>query len=275
MGLKIRNGRSFDRVGAPHGHGRRAWRREAVEFAALFVAAGIAHLFSTALGHRRSGALMLVVLGGVLCAIVSAHIWLTHRRDHHGRPSSSRTDPAPEAALPAARLWRVRARVRETPGQLAALAAATAALGGNILSLSTQSDTDGTVDELHVQLPEPVTAPTLVDALTAAGGRSVRVRPATVRELVDPVTRALLLASWAGEDPRRLPVALAALLEARLLPDTGDRVDRVERETLSLTTPTGDRVRLHRPGLPFTATETARALALLGRAHRSAPARPA
>ncbi|MCO5999720.1 hypothetical protein [Actinoallomurus rhizosphaericola] len=274
MGLKIRNGRPIDRGGASHGHGRRAWRREAVEFAALFVAAGVAHLFSTALGHRRSGALMLVVLGGVLCAIVSAHLWLTHRRDRHGHaPNHS----AAGIAVPAARLWRVRARVRETPGQLAALAAATAAIGGNILSLSTQPDTGGTVDELHVQLPEPVTAEALVEALTAAGGRAVQARPATVRELVDPVTRALLLVSWAAADAHRLPAALAALLEARLLPDAGDRTDRAvrsDRDTLSLTAPTGERIRLHRPGLPFTATETARALALLGHARRPAPARP-
>jgi hypothetical protein len=255
MGLKIRNGRSTDGAGVPHGHGRRAWRREAVEFAALFVAAGVAHLFSTVLGHRASGALMLVALGGVLCVIVSAHLWLTHRHDHHRRA------PTPEPRLPAARLWRVRARVRETPGQLAALAAAIAAIGGNIMSLTTQPDVDGTVDELHVQVPAPVTAETLIDALTAAGGRSVRARPATIRELVDPVTRALLLASWAGEDPHRFPVALAALLEARLVPDTGEE----DGETLPLTVPTGERIRLHRPGLPFTVTETARALAMLGR----------
>ncbi|MCO6010387.1 hypothetical protein NE236_36030 [Actinoallomurus purpureus] len=272
MELKIRNGRSIDRAGAPHGHGRRTWRREAVEFAALFVAAGVAHLFSTALGHHESGALMLVALGGVLCVIVSAHIWLTHRHDHHRHASSARTAPAPETGLPPARLWRVRARVRETPGQLAALAAATAAIGGNIMSLSTQPDTDGTIDELHVQLPEPVTAETLVGALTAAGGRAVRACPATMRELVDPVTRALLLASWAGEDPDRLPVALAALLEARLIPDAGDPDGR---ETLSLTSPTGGRVRLHRPGLPFTATETARALAMLGHTGRAVGARTA
>jgi len=268
MALKLRKGRSIDHpgVGASHGHDTRAWRREAVEFAALFVAAGIAHLFSTALGHRESGALMLIALGCVLCAIVSAHIWLTHRRH------SSESRPVSETVVPAARLWRVRARVRETPGQLAALAAATTALGGNIMSLSTQPDTDGTVDELHVQLPEPVRAETLVEALTAAGGRSVRARPAAMRELVDPVTRALLLASWAGEDPDRLPVALAALLDARLVPDTGDHDGR---ETLSLAAPSGDRIRLHRPGLPFTATETARALALLGQADRTAEPRTA
>lgn len=287
MGWKIRNGRPIDHGDVFHGRHRRAWRREVVEFAALFVAAGIAHLFSTALGDRRSGAFMLLALGGVLCVIVPVHLWLTHRRDHHRYAPSG---PAPRADLPAARLWRVRARVRETPGQLAALAAATAALGGNILSLSTQADTGGTVDELHVQLPEPVTGMTLVHALTTAGGRSVQARPATVRELVDPVTRALLLASWAAADPHRLPVALAALLEARLVPDTGDRpaarFDRFSRagwtsradgpggETLTLTAPTGERIRLYRPGLPFTATETARALALLGHAARPAAARP-
>ncbi|MFB9839401.1 GNAT family N-acetyltransferase, partial [Actinoallomurus acaciae] len=101
-------------------------------------------------------------------------------------------------------------------------------------------------------------------ALTSAGGREVSVLPATMHQLVDPITRALLLASSVGADPRRLSAALAAMLDARPLPSGRAR----SRKTLLLAPATGRPIRLHRPGLPFTATETARALALLELARR-------
>ncbi len=244
----MRYGRSTDH---PHPRGKHTWRREVVEFAALFVAAGTAHLFSTALGHREAGTTMLLALGGVLLVVATIHLWWSHRRDRQ----------RPPVRQEAGNLWRVRARVRETPGQLAALAAATAATGGNIMSLNTHHDTDGTVDELYVRMPSPVRAETLVAALSAAGGRAVTARPATVHELVDPVTRALLLASSVRLDPRRLPAALATLLDAQLV-RSGDG------ETLSLVSSTGHPIRLRRPGMPFTAGETARALAMLEHARR-------
>ncbi|GLY78018.1 hypothetical protein Airi01_062850 [Actinoallomurus iriomotensis] len=246
MRLKIRRGH------AP-GH-RGTWRREAVEFGALFIAAGIAHVFSTALGHRESGSVILISLGVALCALVAAHLWWAHRRSR----------PRDVIASPPARLWRVRAQVRDTPGQLAALAAAIAAAGGNIMSLNSQSDLGGTVDELYVRMPAPIPAETLVRALTSAGGREVSVLPATMHQLVDPITRALLLASSVGADPRRLPAALAAMLDAHPLPAGRAR----SRETLLLAPATGRPIRLHRPGLPFTATETARALVMLELARR-------
>ncbi|MFB9839038.1 hypothetical protein ACFFNX_43515, partial [Actinoallomurus acaciae] len=127
MRLKIRRGH------AP-GH-RGTWRHEVVEFGTLFIAAGIAHVFSTALGHRESGSVMLIGLGVALCAFIAAHLWWAHRRSR----------PRDVIASPPARLWRVRAQVRDTPGRLAALAAAIAAAGGNIMSLTSQSDLGGTV----------------------------------------------------------------------------------------------------------------------------------
>lgn len=242
MAIKIRRG------GAPRGRG--AWRREAVEFGALFTAAGLAHVLSTELGNREAGSVMLVGLGGVLCVIVAVHLWWAHRREH--RPHATPLSPAG--------LWRVRAQVRDAPGRLAALAAAIARIDGNILSLSSQSDADGTVDELYVQLPAGVAAGTLVAALTSAGGRAVGVLPATMHELVDPITRTLLLASSVQAEPRRLPTVLATMLDAQLVPEDA-RDDG--RETLSLVAATGRPIRLHRPGMPFTASETARALAML------------
>jgi hypothetical protein len=272
MGSKIMRSadhRDTHSAHAPPRRGRGAWRRDIAELAALFVAAGIAHLFSSLLGHRASGPEMLIGLGGVLLVIVSVHLWWTHRHEHR-RPgqSAGRHGGGAERAVG---LWRVRARVRDTPGRLAAVAAATAATGGNIMSLSSQLDTDGTVDEMYVRMPSPVPAETLVGALTSAGGREVTARPASMHELVDPVTRALLLASAVRADPRCLPAALATLLDARLVSSSGG--DRGGRETLSLATAAGRPIRLRRPGVPFTATEIARALGLLG--HERHAERPA
>jgi hypothetical protein len=265
MGFRIRRSPGHRGVHVPHHPGKSAWRRDIAEFAALFVAAGIAHLFSTVLGHRASGPEMLVGLGGILIVIVSVHLWWTHRREHH-RPGRT-GDARDGGAQPSVSLWRVRARVRDTPGQLAAMAAATAATGGNIMSLSSQLDTDGTVDEIYVQMPSPVPAETLVTALTSAGGREVTARPATMHELVDPVTRALLLASAACANPQRLPVALATLLDAHLVSSSSSSDgDRGGRETLSLVASAGRPIRLRRPGVPFTASEIARALAMLDHA---------
>src|SRR3954452_19038293 len=113
MAIKIRRG------GASGGKG--AWRREAVEFGALFTAAGLAHVVSTGLGHRESGSVMLVGLGGVLCVIVAVHLWWAHRRDH--RPYAAPLSPA--------RLWRVRAPGRDAPARVARLAAAAPGGGGH------------------------------------------------------------------------------------------------------------------------------------------------
>jgi hypothetical protein len=270
MGLETsgsgpRGDRSARGARGARAHGKGLWRREAVEFAALFIAAGVAHLFATALGLHEAGAMILIGLGGALCVIVTAHLWLSHRREARPLPHHARSDVPAEPA----RLWRVRAQVRETPGRLAALAAATAATGGNIMSLSTQPDVDGTVDELYVQMPAPVPGEALVTALTAAGGHAVSARPATMHELVDPVARALLLASSVREAPRRLPDVLAALLGAHILPATADGHD--VRDTLSLPSLTGRPIRLHRPGMPFTASETGRALAMLDHARARHP----
>lgn len=262
MGFKIGRSPGHRGVHPTRLGSKSAWRRDIVEFAALFVAAGIAHLFSAALGLRAFGSVMLIGLGGILLAIAALQLWWTHR---HERPRTARGSS--DGRRIAGRLWRVRARVRDTPGQLAAMAAATAAVGGNIMSLNSQLDTDGTIDEIYVQMPSPVPAETLVTALTSAGGRDVTARPVSVHELVDPVTRALMLASTVRADPRRLPVVLAALLDARL--GSSPDGERSGPETLSLVSAGGRPIRLRRPGVPFTATEIARALALFDHAHQA------
>jgi RimJ/RimL family protein N-acetyltransferase len=154
---------------------------------------------------------------------------------------------------------RIRTTVDERPGRLASLASALADRGGNILGLSVQPDADGTVDEFIADIPA---GPESVrEALEAAGGRRVRVVPATAHELTDEPTRALLLASRLRAAPWRLPEFLAELLRA-------DDARWIYGESLSelpdptqLVVPVAARraVRLRRTELPFTLTEAARA----------------
>ncbi|QFY10795.1 GNAT family N-acetyltransferase [Nonomuraea phyllanthi] len=172
-------------------------------------------------------------------------------------------------------ILRIRTTVDERPGRLASLAAALASRGGNILGLSVQSDADGTVDEFVADIPA---APATVrEALEAAGGRRVRVVPATAHELTDEPTRALLLASRLRAAPWRLPELLAELLradDARWI--YGDPVSDLPDPT-RLVVPVAPRraVRLRRAELPFTLTEAARAGAFARLAQPAAEPDPA
>ncbi|GAA4196312.1 GNAT family N-acetyltransferase [Microbispora amethystogenes] len=170
--------------------------------------------------------------------------------------------------------FRIRTTVDERPGRLASLAAALADKGGNILGLSVQPDTDGTVDEFVTEIPASPEA--VREALEAAGGRRVRIVPATAHELTDEPTRTLLLAARLRSAPWRLPEILGELLRA----DDARWVygaaaarpgDRNEGETPELPDPTllvvpvapRRSIRLRRAGLPFTLTEAARAAAMV------------
>ncbi|MEV8631081.1 GNAT family N-acetyltransferase [Streptosporangium sp. NPDC051023] len=154
---------------------------------------------------------------------------------------------------------RIRTTVDERPGRLASLATALAEKGGNILGLSVQSNTDGTVDEFVADIPAG--PETVREALEAAGGRQVQVVAATAHELTDEPTRALLLASRLRAMPWRLPELLGELLRAE---DArwvyGSDMSDLPDPTL-LTVPVAPRrsIRLRRADLPFTLTEAARA----------------
>ncbi|GLW99810.1 GNAT family N-acetyltransferase [Microtetraspora sp. NBRC 16547] len=158
---------------------------------------------------------------------------------------------------------RIRTTVDERPGQLASLAAALAEQGGNILGLSVQPDTDGTVDEFVAEIP--ASAETVREALEAAGGRRVHVVTATAHDLTDEPTRVLLLAARLRAMPWRLPEILRDLLradDARWV--YGADLSDLPDPTL-LTVPVAPRraIRLRRAELPFTLTEAARAAALV------------
>lgn len=175
-------------------------------------------------------------------------------------------------------LFRIRTEIEDRPGRLALLTAALGRRGANILGLSVQLDAEGVVDEFVVDVPHGGPgARELAETLGAAGGARTAVRPARPRELVDEPTRALVLASRLRAEPHAVPAILGELLRADDAcwaepgRDHGDPGGNAE----VLVVPVGraHAVRLRRFGLPFTATEAARADALV-RAALPAPPRP-
>ncbi|WP_067485812.1 GNAT family N-acetyltransferase [Actinomadura hibisca] len=172
-------------------------------------------------------------------------------------------------------LLRIRTEIDDRPGRLALLTAALARRGANILGLSVQLDAEGVVDEFIVNVPPGgADAEALRRALGEAGGVRTAVVPARPHELMDEPTRALTLAARLRAEPHALPEALAELLRAAEASWTHAGTDAGGPD--ELTVPAGHRrVLLRRPGLPFTATEAARADALVRAALPATPPRPA
>ncbi|SHF27445.1 GNAT family N-acetyltransferase [Streptoalloteichus hindustanus] len=252
-----------------HRHG--PWLREVVELAALFVTAGVAHLFATGVGLHAWGPLALVGLGGTMVLATAVHRWwLTRRSRRHA-------DAPPDAAV----LWRLRAAVDDTPGRLAVLAENLAQLRVNIRTMQAHPTYTGTVDEFLVHAPATVTTDDLVRAVARAGARDALVTPADVHDLSDTPTRTLTLATRLARAPRELPAVLAALLGAdevrRPTPEEAEDdlaagPDGAVGSTLRLTTRDQGVLVLARTGIPFTPAEFARARAMADLAATLTPA---
>lgn len=163
-------------------------------------------------------------------------------------------------------LLRIRTEIEDRPGRLARLTAALAARGANILDLSVQVGAEGVVDEFVVDCPKQAEPAEIAEALQAAGGVRTAMVPASAHELTDEPTRVLALVARLNTDPRGLPQALAELLRADEASWTSD-FEPVDGDPAGgeLVVPVGQfrGVRLCRAGLPFTATEAARADALV------------
>ncbi|MFA1551170.1 GNAT family N-acetyltransferase [Actinomadura chokoriensis] len=188
-------------------------------------------------------------------------------------------------------LFRIRTEIEDRPGRLALLTAALGRRGANILGLSVQMDAEGVVDEFIVDVPRGgADARALAETLGAAGGARTAVLPARPHELVDEPTRALVLVARLRAEPHALPEVLGELLRADEAgwagapdadePDAGEpdagEPDAGEPDRRVLDVPVrGRRVRLRRYGLPFTATEAARADALVRAVLPAAPRRAA
>ena len=182
-------------------------------------------------------------------------------------------------------VWRVRTEIDDTPGRLAVFAGALAAAGANIHALEAHPTAGGVVDEFVVEASPHTTAEQLCGAVRAAGGRAPHAASADVLALLDAPTRALDLAGRLVRRSASLASVLADLLDAHSVvvgeasagengaePAAGDGgvdaeclggVGDVGGTTLRLRRPDGGLVTMTRPGMPFTATESARAQSML------------
>ncbi|MFF2848148.1 GNAT family N-acetyltransferase [Streptomyces sp. NPDC058001] len=185
-------------------------------------------------------------------------------------------------------LWRMRTTVRDAPGSLAALCAAMAGRGVDILSLQTHPLAEGTVDEFLLRAPAALSAAEITRSTAQAGGSGTWIERADAHDLVDAPTRVLGLATRTALDAAELPLALRQLLgrcTIRSLPaaaPTGDRPEpesapvegALEDTVLRLRAPEGGVITVERPYLPFTPTEFARARALVELDARLGPRMP-
>ncbi|HEU5352903.1 MAG TPA: hypothetical protein VFU65_00490 [Actinocrinis sp.] len=183
----------------------------------------------------------------------------------------------------------MRTTVEDTPGRLAVLAGAFAAVGTNILALQVHPVADGVVDEFLVQAAVDVTPQRLGAAVAAAGGGHVHVEAADVTALADVPTRVLGLARRIVEGPDHLRRVLVELLGAtdvmwRPCDAASARAGHSESGTdsiaIAVSKPQSGVMVVSRPRMPFTLVEFARAQAmadLAGALHPSdapSPSRP-
>lgn len=166
-------------------------------------------------------------------------------------------------------LWRLRTTVRDTPGSLAAVCAALALRGVDIVTLQTHPLAEGTVDEFLLRTPATLGGGELASAVAGAGGADVWLERADAHDLVDLPTRMLALATRTALDPAELPLALRQLLGRCAITSTpaaeGGRPaqDGWEPTVMRLRDPSGGVITVRRDHLPFTPTEFARARALV------------
>lgn len=195
-------------------------------------------------------------------------------------------------------VWRVRTEIDDSPGRLAVFAGALAAAGANIHALEAHPTPVGVVDEFLVEASPHTTAEQLCAAVRAVGGRAAHAARADVLALMDAPTRVLELAGRLARRSASPASVLAELLGAHSVligaadinngpaghemeppgPLAGGGGDEdgdgsgadgtryrlgADGTTLRLRRPDGAVVTVARPGMPFTATELARARAML------------
>lgn len=236
--------------------------RELLELGTLLVAAGAAHLVVLSLGHSDNGALLMVTVGAVVLLASALHRWRRHRKHRPHHLPHAHTDPADS------QLWRLRVRMADVPGGLAALTAAIARLGADIRLMQIHPGDTEVIDELYVTTPGGVTADRLTAAVRHAGGQQPVVEPADIHELSDLTSRTLALVGAMATGTVHLPDALRALSGAHEVHQRDDPPPGLDRddllaETMTLTAPGGDVLVLRRDGLPFLPVEYARCRALV------------
>ncbi|MGO4235273.1 amino acid-binding protein [Pseudarthrobacter sp. YAF2] len=161
------------------------------------------------------------------------------------------------AAAPA--LWRARTLLADNPGSLQRMTRALARLDANILGLHVHPAPAGVLDEFVLSVPGEVGERELLAALHDGGGSHSHVWPTTSLAMADGQTKALSLAARIAAAPDELPLAVAELLHAQIVPpqDGGAAADDGTR--LKIPTAWHGPITFSRPGEPFTPAESARA----------------
>ncbi|MHC6591844.1 amino acid-binding protein [Arthrobacter sp. C152] len=162
------------------------------------------------------------------------------------------------AAAPA--LWRARTVLGDNPGALQRITKAIARLDTNILGIHVHPVSGGVLDEFVLSAPGWVGERELLLALHDGGGTSAQVWPTTALAMADGQTRALSLAARIAAAPDELPLAVAELLHARIVPPSDEGSKGPDDGTrLKIPTAWEGPITFSRPGEPFTPAESARA----------------
>jgi hypothetical protein len=158
-------------------------------------------------------------------------------------------------------LWRARTVLRDQPGSLQKMTQALARLDTNILSIHVHPVAGGVLDEFVLSAPGNLSERQLLEALHDGGGTSSRVWPTTALAMADGQTRALSLAARIADAPDELPLAVAELLRARIVPPGEGATQESHDAGVRLKIPTAwhGPITFERTGEPFTPAESARA----------------
>jgi hypothetical protein len=169
-------------------------------------------------------------------------------------------------------LWRARTVLKDRPGSLQKLTHSLARLDTNILSIHVHPVAGGVLDEFVLSAPGDLSEGELLRALREGGGREPQAWPTTALAMADGQTGALSLAARIAGNPEELPLAVAELLHARIVP--APHAGTVLAEDAATDSPAGEGthgtllriptawhgpITFSRPGEPFTPAESARA----------------
>ncbi|UZX05103.1 ACT domain-containing protein [Arthrobacter sp. CDRTa11] len=158
-------------------------------------------------------------------------------------------------------LWRARTVLRDQPGSLQKITQALARLDTNILSIHVHPVPGGVLDEFVLSAPGNLSERKLLEALHDGGGSRSHVWPTTALAMADGQTRALSLAARIADAPDELPLAVAELLRARIVPAAEAALQETDDGGTRLKIPTAwhGPITFARPDEPFTPAESARA----------------
>ncbi|MGR0161225.1 amino acid-binding protein [Paenarthrobacter nitroguajacolicus] len=173
-------------------------------------------------------------------------------------------------------LWRARTILLDQPGSLQKITESLAKLNANILSLHVHpvagtgpaptGPYERVMDEFVLSTPGEVTEHELLKALHDGGGHGSHVWPTTALAMADGQTKALSLATRIAGNPNELPMAVAELLSAKVVPNDPEHAAPASApgvgpsaDILKIPTAYHGPLVLSRPGEPFSPAESARA----------------